>query len=82
MSRQQNSGPSILDGVSDTLQRLWKQRDMAMEYEKSHGIIPRTSDRYLKAQAEVDNLFLPKEKKAQRKKPKKKVYSPDPDWAY
>jgi len=79
MSRQESD---ILNGVSETLARLWKQRDFALEYEKNHDIRPRTSKRYLEAQKEIDDLFLPKENKAQRKKPKKKVYMPDPDWAY
>jgi hypothetical protein len=82
MNRQQESRSGILFGVSDELSFLWKIRDNALKYEKEKGISPRTSNRYLKAQAKVDNYFLPKENKAQRKKPKKKIYVPDNDWAY
>jgi hypothetical protein len=77
-----NDVRSILSDAPDSLKFLWEKRDTAMEYEKQHGLPLRTSKRYLEAQAEVDNYFLPKEPKAQRKKPKKKVYMPDPDWAY
>ena len=72
----------IYNGVSDALVALWKSRDAALDHEKATGIQPRTSKRYLKAQAAIDDYFLPKRKKAMRNKPKKKAYVPDPDWAY
>jgi hypothetical protein len=82
MNRQQDNRTGILAGVSDTLVMLWKQRDAALAYEKKHNIEPRTSKRYLEAQREVDNYFLPPKQKAMRNKPKKKVYMPDDGWAY
>lgn len=69
-------------GVNDTLVMLWKQRDEALDIEKKNGVDPRTSSRYLKVQAKIDDYFLPSKKKAQRKKPKKKVYEPENGWAY
>jgi hypothetical protein len=69
-------------GVANELVRLWSLRDDALAFEKKTNAEPRTSKQYLKAQAEIDNYFLPPKNKAIRKKPKVKVYSPDPDWAY
>lgn len=76
------SKQDISNGVSEELVFLWKQRDNALSFEKQKGIVPRTSARYIEAQAKIDNYFLPPKKKAQRKKPKKKIYNTDPDWAY
>lgn len=70
----------ILNGTSDELQFLWKKRDDALKYEKENDIIPRTSNRYLKSQLEIDDYFLPKKKKAERKKPKQKIYVPEDGW--
>jgi hypothetical protein len=69
-------------GVSSELVYLWKQRDEALSMEKLKDIEPRTSERYLKAQKEIDNYFLPPKQKAMRKKPKKRSYVPDEGWAY
>jgi hypothetical protein len=69
----------ITSGVSDTLQILWKKRDLALIYERKHNMEPRSSQQYRKAQEKIDSYFLPKNKKAQRKKPKKK-YIPEEDW--
>ena len=72
----------ILRGASDQLQMLWRKRDAALHFEKENDITPRTSQKYIKAQSEIDEYMIPKKKKAQRKKPKKKVYIPDDGWAY
>jgi hypothetical protein len=72
----------ILAGTSDTLVILWKKRDSALDYEQQHNIEPRTSKRYIEAQKEIDNYFLPPKQKAMRKKPKVRVYAPDDGWAY
>ncbi len=82
MSRPQEINSDILAGVSDELVFLWKVRDDALAFEQKNDIHPRTSKKYLEAQARVDNYFLPKEKKAERRKPKKKTYIPDDGWAY
>jgi hypothetical protein len=82
MSRQQDDYSNILDGASDTLKLLWEKRDAALKYEKINGVSPRTSDRYAKAQQEIDLYFSPIEPKANRKKPKKKTYIPEDGWAY
>ena len=82
MSRPQEVRMNITDGVSEDLQFLWKLRDSALKFEQEREIPPRTSKKYLEAQARIDNYFIPKERKAQRKKPKKKVYMPDDGWAY
>lgn len=82
MNKPQTNTSNILVGVSDELAFLWKVRDDALEFEKKNDIKPRTSKKYLEAQARVDNYFLPKKPPAQRNKPKKKVYVPEDGWCY
>ena len=73
---------NINKDVSDELVVLWKQRDSALKFEQENNIHARTSKQYLKAQSKIDDYFLPKKAKAQRKKPKVKVYAPEDGWAY
>lgn len=82
MSKQQESKSGILAGASEELVFLWKIRDDALAHEEKNGIVTMTSKKYLQAQARIDNFFLPASKKAQRKKPKKRIYSSDSDWGY
>ena len=70
----------ILNGTNDTLKKLWSVRDRALGYEKTKGMEPRTSEKFMRAQSAIDDYFLPKTKKAVRNKPKKKIYSFDDDW--
>jgi hypothetical protein len=82
MNKQNDNRYTILEGASDTLKMLWQQRDNALDYEKRNDITPRTSQRFVDAQKQVDEYFNPKEPKAQRRKPKKKPYVPEDGWAY
>lgn len=62
---------NILDGVSEELEYLWNMRDKAKTLEQRKMV-----------QEKIDEYFLPPKQKAQRKKPKKKMYIPDDGWAY
>ena len=55
----------------DELIYLQKQRDEA-----------KTPSQLKKAQQAMDEYWFPKKQKAQRKKPKERIYEPEDGWAY
>lgn len=55
----------------DELIYLQKQRDEA-----------KSPSQLLKAQKAMDDYWFPKRQKAQRKKPKIRIYDQDEEWAY
>lgn len=57
-------------GTSDELVYLWGLRDNA-----------KTPEELRKAQAKIDDYFLPPKQKAVRKKPKVR-FNPDDEWGY